>query len=569
MKRIAAVVLVLCACATTKPASTDSDILRRTADIYWQHELEQNVALQIKFGLPTKHLPDPSYAHAQQEAEFARMLLGRLDSVRRDRLSEDDRISLESLRWQLQLAAESPRSFWLRSPITPYASPIVGVNRVFIAKKMEPAERARLLREYGPFVDGVAQVVSEQRARGYLIPKPEIALVRGMISRFVQPADTSFLRGGDNSADTREAIANVVNPALERLAAVISADYEAHAPSAVGMSQYAGGAEAYRHLIRFHTSLDLKPEEIHELGLRELERISRELDDVRRQAGFTGTLVEFRQFLKTDSRFFAKSAEEVGERLTAYVRRIEPQIPRFFAVTPKAAYDVKRLDPALEGSMTFGYYQEPSATDPVGHYYYNGSKVGERNLLFAPALMLHELIPGHHFQIARQEENESLPAFRRETFDTAFVEGWGEYSASLGREMGIYDDPYDHAGRLMMDSMLSVRLVVDTGMNALGWSRERAMEFMRANTLLSDTEIETETLRYSVDIPAQALAYKIGSLKMLELRDKAQKQLGPAFDIRQFHEWLIAGGSMPLSVLEAHVDDALNTASRAGRGLPK
>jgi len=141
--------------------------------------------------------------------------------------------------------------------------------------------------------------------------------------------------------------------------------------------------------------------------------------------------------------------------------------------------------------------------------------VNERNLLFAPALMLHELIPGHHFQIARQEENESLPAFRRESFDTAYIEGWGEYSASLGREMGMYDDPYDHAGRLMMDSLLSVRLVVDTGMNALGWSRERAMQYMRENTFQSDTEIATESLRYSVDIPAQALAYKIGSLKML------------------------------------------------------
>lgn len=569
MKRIAAFVLLLCACTTTKPAPTGSDLLRRIADDYWQHELEQNVGLQIKFGLPTKHLPDPSYAHGRQEADFARMLLGRLDSVRSDRLSEDDRITVASLRWQLQQSIDGLRYFWLRSPITPYASPIVGVNRLFTDKKLEPAERARLLREYGLFVDSIAQVVGEQRSRGYLLPKPEIALVRGMINRFVQPSNTSFFRGSDDSSATREAITNVVNPALERLAAMISADYEAHAPSAVGMSQYPGGAEAYRYLIRFHTSLDLTPQEIHALGLRELERIGRELDEVRRQAGFTGTLDEFRQFLKTDSRFFAKSAEETGKRLTAYVRRIEPKIPQFFSRTPKAAYDVKRLDPALEGSMTFGYYQQPTATDPGGHYYYNGSKVGERNLLFAPALMLHELIPGHHFQIARQEENESLPAFRRETFDTAFVEGWGEYAASLGLEMGIYDDPYDHAGRLMMDSMLSVRLVVDTGMNALGWSRERAMEFMKANTLLSDTEIATETLRYSVDIPAQALAYKIGSLKMLDLRGKAQKQLGSLFDIREFHEWLIGSGSMPLSVLEDHVNVALNTGSRAGRGLPK
>jgi len=189
----------------------------------------------------------------------------------------------------------------------------------------------------------------------------------------------------------------------------------------------------------------------------------------------------------------------------------------------------------------------------VGHYYYNGSKLNERNLLFAPALIAHELIPGHHFQIARQEEDEALPLFRRENFDTAFIEGWGEYAAALGKEMGIYDDPYDRYGRLMMDMLLSVRLVVDTGMNTLGWSRERAADFMRENTLLSEPEIGAETLRYAVDMPAQALAYKIGSLKMLELRQTAQQRLGSRFDVKQFHEWIIGSGSMPLPILEQHV----------------
>jgi uncharacterized protein (DUF885 family) len=214
---------------------------------------------------------------------------------------------------------------------------------------------------------------------------------------------------------------------------------------------------------------------------------------------------------------------------------------------------VERLNPAYEPSMTFGYYQVPTASDATGRYLYNGSKLNERNLLFAPALMAHELVPGHHFQLARQLENESIPLFRRKRFDTAYVEGWGEYAAFLGNEMGLYDDPYDRYGRLMMDMLLSTRLVVDTGMNALGWPRERAMAFMKENTLLSDTEIATETLRYSVDIPAQALAYKIGSLRMIELRRRAERELGARFDVRAFHEWLIGSGSMPLPVLEEHV----------------
>jgi uncharacterized protein (DUF885 family) len=285
-------------------------------------------------------------------------------------------------------------------------------------------------------------------------------------------------------------------------------------------------------------------------------RLEKELDAIRMATGFQGSLADFHQFLKTDKRFFEPTPEAINARLARYVAKIEPHIDAYFAQKPKASYGVARLDPSLEGAMTFGYYKRPEPDDPRGLYYFNGSKTDQRNLLFALALMAHELIPGHHFQIARQGENESLHALRRENFDTAFVEGWGEYSAALGLDMGIYDDPYDRAGRLMMDMMLSSRLVVDTGMNALGWSREQAMQYLREHSMMSETEIATETLRYSADIPAQALAYKIGSLRMIALRKRAQERLGAHFDIRQFHEWIIGSGSMPLSVLEQHVKQA-------------
>ncbi len=556
-KWLAAATLLLAACAS-KPAPADSDILKQISDQYWQHQLDRSIPLQIKFGLPINHIPDASYADAQHESTFSEAILRRLDEINIGHLKDEDRISYSLLRWQVRQPIDSLRFFWLHSPVTPYASPMGRVvNQAFTAAKLDPADRARLLIEYGRFIDQITEVVHEQQRRGYVLPKPELPIVRGVINGYIQPAETSFFAHGDPSTATRDAITNTVNPALQRLAAVFSADYEAAAPATVGLSQYPGGAEAYRYFIHEETSLDQTPEEIHALGLREVERIGREIEDVRKQAGYSGTLAEFRQFLKTDPRFFAKSSDEIGERMTVYIHKIEPQIPRFFSRLPRATYNVQRLNPALEGGMTFGYYQPPTATDPVGHYFYNGSKVSERNLLFAPALMLHELIPGHHFQFSRMEESESLPAFRRETFDTAYVEGWGEYAASLGREMGMYDDPYDHAGRLVMDSLLSVRLVVDTGMNALGWSREKAMQYMRDNTFLSETEIATESLRYSVDIPAQALAYKIGSLKILELRSNAQKALGNTFDIRQFHEWIIGSGSMPLSILEQHVNDAM------------
>jgi len=527
LKRFAAV-LLLTACATSQPS--DSARLKQIAGDYWQHELQRNVGLQIKFGIPTQHLPDVSYAQAQRDADSARSLLHRLDAVRPSNLGEDERITLGILRWENQLEVDGLQYFWYRFPVTPYTFQFRGIAQLF-RTNLNEADRRRLLGEVPRVADQLIEVLKEEQQRGIVLPKPEIALVRASFTAL-----------------------NI--PGFERLVDFVTAQ-EPSAPAGIGLSQYPGGDAAYLFFIRERTTLDLTPQQIHELGVREVERINGEMKQARDSLGFKGTKAEFDQFLKTDPRFFAKTPDEVGQRLTADMHRIEPHIPQFFDREPKAKYDVQRLNPALEGSMTFGYYQQPTATDPIGHYYYNGSKLNERNLLFAQALIAHELIPGHHFQIARQEENDQLLPFRREHFDTAYIEGWGEYAAALGNEMGLYDDPYDRYGRLMMDMLLSVRLVVDTGMNAMGWSRERAADFMRDNTLLSDTEIATETLRYAVDMPAQALAYKIGSLKMLELRRNAQQQLGPRFDVRKFHEWIIGSGSMPLPVLEQHAADEM------------
>ena len=525
MKRLLALALLLTSCGTGfNPSAHDS--LKQIADDYWRHELDENVALQIKFGIPTRHLPDVSYAHAQREAEFARSIVQRLDRIDATKLSEDDRLTLEILRWENQLTIDGLPYFWYRFQVTPYSFRNLGIQQVFTMQRLTDADRTRLMNELPQVVDQMLEVIRQQRERGIVLPKAEVPIVKQTIGRAIPG-----------------------NPSLQRLADSIS---ETNAPEAIGLAQYPGGDAAYRYFVRARTTVDMTPQQIHDLGLREVERINREMQRVRSDVGFENK-TEFHQFLKSDPRFFAKTPEEVGDRLTRYLHKIEPHVPELFSRAPKARYDVQRLDPALEGGITFGYYQQPTATDPIGHYYYNGSRLNERNLLFAPALIAHELIPGHHFQIARQEENENLPPFRRENFDTAYVEGWGEYAASLGSGMRLYDDVYDRYGRLMMDMMLSVRLVVDTGMNALGWSRDRAADFMRENTLLSETEISTETLRYAVDMPAQALAYKIGSLKMLELRSKAQQQLGAGFDIRQFHEWIIGSGSMPLPILEEHV----------------
>ena len=546
MKRLllSLVALLPLACAT----GGGSRELAALVDRHWQRELEQNAVARADLGLPVEHLPQISHAQAERDAAFAREMLAELRRIDPARLTDDERITLGVLSTlQREKAAALPH-YWLQFPVTPYASPIRAANLLFSRLPFETeddqARYLRLLDEHARFIDQIAEVVREQQRRGILLPKAEIPIARTLFT-------TAALQRPDDRV--REAIARKNEPAMARLAAIFSPEYEAAAPEAVGLGHQPGGAEAYRYLVRLHTTTDLTPEEIHQLGLREVARIDEEMEQVRRQLGFTGTKAEFHQHLRADSRFFASSPEEIGERLMAQVRRIEPHLPRFFATLPRAPYGVARLQPALEPAMTFGYYQQPTTSEAMGRYLYNGSKLNERSLLFAPALMAHELVPGHHFQIARQLENEDIPLFRRKRYDTAFVEGWGEYAAFLGGEMGLYDEPYDRYGRLMMDMLLSARLVVDTGLNALGWPRERAMQFLREHTLLSDTEIATETLRYAVDIPGQALAYKVGSLRMIELRRRVERELGPRFDVRAFHEWLIGSGSMPLPVLEEHV----------------
>ncbi|MFN8691853.1 MAG: DUF885 domain-containing protein, partial [Cyclobacteriaceae bacterium] len=217
-------------------------------------------------------------------------------------------------------------------------------------------------------------------------------------------------------------------------------------------------------------------------------------------------------------------------------------------------YDIRRLSPELEPAITFGNYLPPTEVEPLGIYYFNGSKLEQRPLTSAASLAFHEIMPGHHWQICLQSENTHLSEFRKNTYVTAYLEGWGEYASWLGIELGLYRDPYDYCGRLLMDMFISVRLVVDTGMNDLGWSREQAMDFMRAHVIESDEQIKTESIRYSCDIPAQALGYKIGSLKLIALRKKYQTALGSNFNVVRFHDAILRTGNLPLAVLEKALD---------------
>lgn len=513
----------------------------------------------------------PTLARVREQADGARALLASLDAIDESQLTHDQWLTYALLQYEAGLLRDAEPFFWHPFRITPYATTMARPLMARLASMSLATAEDRLAYLdvlYALPADATRHEgrLRSQAARGITLPAAEIDLVVPFLRALVaDPPSSAFAvaprRLSSVPEDERDAfrdrvdaaVRDVIAPAVERLAAFIDGPYRAWAADRVGVGQYPGGADYYDYLIRAHTSLTLPPEAIHQIGLDEIARLERELDEARRDAGFDGTLAEFRHYLKTDRRFFAKTSDEFAELMMAAIRRIEPNVGAFFNLMPKAPYGVLRLDPALEASMTFGFYQLPSAADPRGLYRFNGSQPDQRSVLMADALIFHELVPGHHFQLALRNESTGLSPFRRGAFYTTYIEGWAEYASDLAGEMGMYEDPYARAGRLMMDLFLSSRLVVDTGMNALGWSRERAMQYMRDHTLQSDVEIATETLRYSTDIPGQALAYKMGSLRIHELRRQAAARLGAAFDLRAFHDHILSAGPMPLSVLEAHI----------------
>lgn len=545
-----------------------SALLKQTTDEYWQRQLEDNLYLRIKFGLPITKLPDPTYADAQKNAEFCKSILAKLNgSVNPKELNPEELNSLEILHWECSQVVKLLPYHWHNFPVTPYSSTLSIVQRAFAAHPLgnakEGANYVALLKQIPRYAESLLRTIQEQAERGIRIPKDELLLVIPFLTNYAHTGEASPFAVAVDRRKNLEAgfhaevlgiIEAEVHPAFQKLIAYLQGDYQKQAPEIVGLAQYPNGKEYYKALVEFHTTMRITPEQVHERGQQAVRKLQERMKQVREALKFQGTQVEFHEQLKQDPRFIPKTADEIGEKLLYYDRRIAPKIAEYFSLKPKAPHTVKRLDPGLEGAMTFGYYQVPTKADPAGTYYYNGANLTERPLFNSASLVYHELVPGHHFQINLQSENESLPAFRREGGHTAFIEGWAEYASALAEEMGMYQDPYELYGRLAAEMFLTVRLVVDTGLNYYGWPRSKAVEFMRANLLESDTQIHTESLRYSCDIPGQALGYKMGMMKFRELRDKTEKTLKGKYDIRKFHEAVLGSGSMPMVVLEKHID---------------
>ena len=350
------------------------------------------------------------------------------------------------------------------------------------------------------------------------------------------------------------AVADGVMPQRREWARFLRQDYLPRAPETLGLVNRPGGRELYAYLVRGFTTTDLTPDQVHQIGLDEVTRIRARMDVEMRAAGWTGDFAGFLNFLRTDPQFYATSREDLLEKASEMAKRSDDHLPALFGTLPRTPYGVREVPREIEANYTTGRYFQGSMKNGVaGGYMVNTSALDQRPLYELPALTLHEAVPGHHLQIALQQEAADGPYFRRGVDVTAFIEGWGLYSEFLGEEMGFYRTPYERFGRLSYEMWRACRLVSDTGIHWLGWNIEQARACFRDNSALAPLNIETELQRY-IGWPGQATAYKIGEIRLRGVRSRAERELGDRFDVRRFHDALLVDGPLPLDLLDARMD---------------
>jgi len=419
-------------------------------------------------------------------------------------------------------------------------------------------------------VDQVIALLQEGLAQGVTPPQITLRDVPAQVLNQIpdDPLKSPLLRAfanmpagvsGEQAMELKSQAAKVyvaeIKPAFLRLHVFLTEQYLPNARQGIAASDLPNGQAWYAWRIRTQTSLDLTADQIHEIGLSEVKRIRAEMERVKGEAGFKGTLLEFFTYLRTDPKFFFTDKDELIRAYRDIAKRVDPQLIKQFKTLPRLPYGVLPIPSYAEKSQTTAYYF-PGAPDTArpGYFFANTYALDTRPKWEMQPLTLHEAVPGHHLQISLAQELTGLPDFRRNAGYTAFVEGWALYSESLGEDMGFYDNPYDKFGQLTYEMWRAVRLVVDTGMHAKGWTRDQAIAFFKENAPKTEHDITVEIDRYIV-WPGQALAYKLGELKIKELRAYATKELGPKFDVRTFHDAILENGAVPLSVLETHIKE--------------
>lgn len=563
-------------------AANSSDALHTLQNDYWEFRLRESPLLATSTGDSryNDRLGDVSVADSKRRNKAMQEFLDRLDAIEIDSLGAADRTNLEILKL---LISDSLAEFRFENYLMPITQrdgfylefPQLHRDVPLVTLKDYENYLARL-NAFGKFTDGHIELMRAGIAARRVLPAvvlmgweagvdaqivddPTRSEIYSPFKEFpstVPEAEHARLR-----EQAKIAISTVVVPAYKRFRKFMADEYVPHARDSIGASALPDGRDFYRHRVRMFTTTDMTPEEVHQLGLAEVKRIRAEMEQVMAEVGFEGTFAEFLVYLRDEPRFYAKTSDELLKEVSFILKKIDGKLPGLFGKLPRTPYGVREIPAYVAPRTTAAYYQPPNGDGTkAGFYYVNTYNLKSRPFYNLEALSLHEAVPGHHLQIALQQELEDVPPFRRFSDFTAFVEGWALYSERLGLEAGFYEDPYSNFGRLTMEMWRACRLVVDTGMHYLGWTREQAIKFLAENTALSMHDIESEIDRY-IAWPGQALAYKVGELKIRELRKMAEDKLGAEFDIREFHDVVLGSGALPLNILEANVRAWLATKS--------
>jgi uncharacterized protein (DUF885 family) len=508
----------------------------------------------------------------ESEANFATDLLNQLENINLDDLNENDLISYELLKFELNDIIDY---FYFERYLNPLLSDSgfhSSLNYMVrpLSSYKKTIEYLNKLNSLPEFVDqnltnireGLEKGVSQPLVifDGYESTYNDHITINYLDNYFYSPFknlpnDISDIKKDSINKLAKLTIEQVVVPQFKRIKEFFENEYYPKTRKQIGVSSTPNGKEYYQNRIDYYTtSNDYTAEKIHQIGLDEVARIKKQMEKIIKDLNFQGSFEEFFNFLRTDEQFYAKTSKELLMFARDIAKRADEQLPRFFKTLPRKPYGVAPVPDAIAPKYTGGRYVGTSknSTDP-GYYWVNTYDLKSRTLYTIPALTVHEAVPGHHLQSALNNElGDKIPPFRKNLYLSAYGEGWGLYTEYLAEEMGLYTTPYEQFGKLTYEMWRACRLVVDTGIHALGWSKQMVLDYMSSNTALSLHEINTETDRY-ISWPGQALSYKIGELKIRELRSIAEKKLGSDFDIREFHEIILSEGTVTLSILESRV----------------
>lgn len=560
----------------SKNVINEGERLRQLIDVYFDYTMLEYPEFATYIGRPGGHdrWTDNSVAANERRDKDSIAALNLLESFDRSLLEGVDRLNFDLLLEQIRSTVEGQRFANNYLQITQLGGPQQDISRML---SIMPANSVRDYENIVGRLQGAARVIDNtivwlQMGLDAGVTPPKVTLrdvAQQVNNQIVDNAeDSSLLRAFSTMPDHIDAAeqtrlrsvayktyTDAVRPAFERLHEFLTQTYVPGARESIAMTELPDGENWYAYNVKQQTTTELTPQQIHDIGQAEVKRIRNEMDRVIESTGFAGDFAAFTEFLRTDPQFYFSSEQALLAAYRDIAKRADPELVKLFGRLPRTPYGVVPVPEYAEKSQTTAYYQPGSLqAGRPGNFFANTYALDTRPKWEMEALTLHEAVPGHHMQIALQQELEDMAWFRRFGGYTAFIEGWGLYAESLGTDMGFYQDPYSRFGQLTYEMWRAVRLVVDTGMHSLGWSRQQAIDFFTANTGKTEHDIVVEVDRYIV-WPGQALAYKIGELKIKELRARAEQRLGDNFDIRAFHDQLLGQGSLPLTVLEQHMDE--------------